>query len=356
MESRIMTARSATTARAAKAWFSWSLFALTIPAANWLIGHVGTACVAPHGPCVLPVAPGLMAPSGVMMVGVALVLRDLVQRRLGHRLISALAIVCRRCSVGAAGAAGAGPGLRRRRFCCRSLPISPSTRRWRGAVWSPPWLLRAFAGLVVDFDRLPLARLRLARLSGRTNRRQGLDGAAVDPVRRLAAPPRRAARHRAGMILSETRGERMSDALFDILRKVTTATITTMLLKKGIRRCWMNGPKPLVAGGERLVGPAFTLRFVPVREDSGDAGKLGAARSRPAPRSRTCRKACIAVADAMGVPSAGIFGDILCARMKKRNVTALVTDGVMRDRRRRARRARCRCGAPASPRRPRSTA
>ncbi|HYP11987.1 MAG TPA: ribonuclease activity regulator RraA, partial [Xanthobacteraceae bacterium] len=52
----------------------------------------------------------------------------------------------------------------------------------------------------------------------------------------------------------------MSAALFDILRKVTTATITTMLLKKGIRRCWMNGPKPLVLGGKRIVGPAFTLR------------------------------------------------------------------------------------------------
>jgi hypothetical protein len=68
------------------------LFALTIPVANWLIGHVGTACIAPHGPCVLPVAPGVMAPSGVMMVGVALVLRDLVQRRLGTAL-SALAIL-----------------------------------------------------------------------------------------------------------------------------------------------------------------------------------------------------------------------------------------------------------------------
>src|SRR5271169_7020238 len=68
------------------------LFALTIPAANWLIGHVGTTCIAPHGPCVVPVAPGLMAPSGVMMVGVALVLRDLVQRRLGA-MLSALAIL-----------------------------------------------------------------------------------------------------------------------------------------------------------------------------------------------------------------------------------------------------------------------
>jgi uncharacterized PurR-regulated membrane protein YhhQ (DUF165 family) len=58
------------------------LFALTIPAANWLIGHVGTVCL-PNGPCLVPVAPGLLAPSGVTMIGVALVLRDLVQRRLG---------------------------------------------------------------------------------------------------------------------------------------------------------------------------------------------------------------------------------------------------------------------------------
>ena len=58
------------------------LFCLTIPAANWMIGHVGTVCVS-HGPCLVPVAPGIMAPSGVLMVGAALVLRDLVQRRLG---------------------------------------------------------------------------------------------------------------------------------------------------------------------------------------------------------------------------------------------------------------------------------
>jgi uncharacterized PurR-regulated membrane protein YhhQ (DUF165 family) len=68
-----------------------ALFCLTIPAANWLVGHAGTACV-PNGPCLIPVAPGLMAPSGVLMIGVALVLRDLVQRRLGVGIAS-LAIV-----------------------------------------------------------------------------------------------------------------------------------------------------------------------------------------------------------------------------------------------------------------------
>ena len=60
------------------------LFGLSIPAANWLIGNAGTVCV-PNGPCLVPVAPGIMAPSGVLMVGLALVLRDIVQRRLGAK-------------------------------------------------------------------------------------------------------------------------------------------------------------------------------------------------------------------------------------------------------------------------------
>ena len=57
-------------------------FTACIPMANWMIGNVGTTCI-PDGPCLLPVAPGIMAPSGVLMIGLALVLRDLVQRRLG---------------------------------------------------------------------------------------------------------------------------------------------------------------------------------------------------------------------------------------------------------------------------------
>jgi regulator of RNase E activity RraA len=123
----------------------------------------------------------------------------------------------------------------------------------------------------------------------------------------------------------------MSDALFDILRKVTTATITTMLLRKGIRRCWMNGPKPLAFSGERVVGRAFTLRFVPVRED------LATMESWDSPVSTRAAieempDGVVTVADAMGVTTAGIFGDILCARMKKRHVAALITDGAVRDR------------------------
>jgi regulator of RNase E activity RraA len=97
----------------------------------------------------------------------------------------------------------------------------------------------------------------------------------------------------------------MSAALYEALRAITTATITTILLKKGIRRCWMNGPRPLVPGGARLVGPAFTLRFVPVREDlatpeswAKPISTRGAIEEMP--------EGCVAVADAMGITSAGI--------------------------------------------------
>jgi len=122
----------------------------------------------------------------------------------------------------------------------------------------------------------------------------------------------------------------MSSGAFDVLRKVTTATITTMLLKKGIRRCWMHGPKPLVPGSPRLIGPAFTLRFVPAREDLATPESWGKPISTRA-AIEAMPEGVIVVADAMGVTTAGIFGDILCARMKKRNVTALVTDGALRD-------------------------
>ena len=59
-----------------------AFFLASIPLANWMIGNVGTVCV-PNGPCLVPVAPGLLAPSGVLTVGAALVLRDVVQRCLG---------------------------------------------------------------------------------------------------------------------------------------------------------------------------------------------------------------------------------------------------------------------------------
>lgn len=63
---------------------AFTAYLATIPAANWLISNAGTVCV-PDGPCLIPVGFGLMAPSGVLMIGAALVLRDAVQQMLGIR-------------------------------------------------------------------------------------------------------------------------------------------------------------------------------------------------------------------------------------------------------------------------------
>ncbi len=118
--------------------------------------------------------------------------------------------------------------------------------------------------------------------------------------------------------------------IIETLSNVTTATITTLLLKRGLRNVWIRGARPLTAGLPRIVGRAFTLRFVPGREDLATPESWSSPRSTRA-AIEAMPQGCIAVVDAMGVTDAGIFGDILCARMHKRGVGALVTDGAVRD-------------------------
>ncbi|WP_342166377.1 ribonuclease activity regulator RraA [Methylobacterium sp. SD21] len=118
--------------------------------------------------------------------------------------------------------------------------------------------------------------------------------------------------------------------IVETLAGVTTATITTILLKKGLRNVWLRGTRPLRPEQPRLVGRAFTLRFVPAREDLATPESWSSPTSTRA-AIEAMPEGCIAVVDAMGVTDAGIFGDILCARMAKKGVAALVTDGVVRD-------------------------
>ena len=114
------------------------------------------------------------------------------------------------------------------------------------------------------------------------------------------------------------------------LAGISTASITTILLKQGLRNIWMRGSRALQPGQGRLVGCAFTMRFVPAREDLATPASWASPRSTRA-AIEEMPAGCIAVVDAMGVADAGIFGDILCGRMRQRQVTALVTDGALRD-------------------------
>ncbi len=122
----------------------------------------------------------------------------------------------------------------------------------------------------------------------------------------------------------------LSAATLEQLRSVTAATVSMQLLKRGIRRCWIQGPKALDPQTPRLVGEAFTVRFVPLRED------LSTLESYAQPHS--LRQAIeeigpgqVMVIDACGELGCATLGDILAARMKARGAAGVVSDGAMRD-------------------------
>ena len=114
------------------------------------------------------------------------------------------------------------------------------------------------------------------------------------------------------------------------LHAISTATITMVLLKHGLRNIWLRGTKPLRPGQPRVAGRAFTMRFLPAREDLATPASLASGKStRGAIEEMPAGS--VVVMDAMGTLDAGVLGDILCARMKVRGVAAMVTDGVVRD-------------------------
>lgn len=121
----------------------------------------------------------------------------------------------------------------------------------------------------------------------------------------------------------------MDAGLRQALEGVTTATLTTVLLKRGLRNVWLRGPVPLGVGA-RVVGRAFTLRFVPAREDLATPASWASPTSTRA-AIEAMGEGVVAVVGSNGIVDAGIFGDILCARMARRGVAALVTDGAVRD-------------------------
>lgn len=117
---------------------------------------------------------------------------------------------------------------------------------------------------------------------------------------------------------------------FAALRSISTATITTILEKKGLKNVRIRGAMPMAGAVERMVGPAFTVRFIPGREDIAKRGiRWDQKSSRLAVENMP--KGCIAVIDANGTEEAGFWGDILVMRMLRLGVAGIVSDGVIRD-------------------------
>ena len=115
------------------------------------------------------------------------------------------------------------------------------------------------------------------------------------------------------------------------LMAVSTATLTTVLFKHGLRNTFIHGIHRLNPGGPRMVGPAYTLRYIPARED---LDHLGVFEDRSHPQRKgveECPPGHVFVIDSRRNASAASAGGILVTRLWKRGVAGIVTDGGFRD-------------------------
>jgi 5-oxopent-3-ene-1,2,5-tricarboxylate decarboxylase / 2-hydroxyhepta-2,4-diene-1,7-dioate isomerase len=120
----------------------------------------------------------------------------------------------------------------------------------------------------------------------------------------------------------------LTDELRAQLNSVSTATLTNQLQRKGIRSTFLTGLKP-IKPGQRMVGYAHTLRFVPIREDLNAQFTSGQNAQRRAIESMTPEE--VLVIEARGAPDAGTFGDVFALRALRRGATGMITDGAVRD-------------------------
>jgi len=149
------------------------------------------------------------------------------------------------------------------------------------------------------------------------------------PVEPLGAMPRVTAESRAAALgLNAPRPVALSDETVQALREVSTATLTSQLLKRGIRNTFLQGLRP-TRPDLRMVGYAHTLRYVPVREDvvAADTAELNAQKR----AIESVSPGDVLVIEARGEEGAGTIGDILALRALRRGAAGIVTDGGLRD-------------------------
>jgi regulator of RNase E activity RraA len=119
------------------------------------------------------------------------------------------------------------------------------------------------------------------------------------------------------------------DRTLELLTQASTATITTQLLARGLRNTFLHGLKPL--NGARMAGPAFTLRYIPARED---IDTLDVYKDYDHPQRRAIEEippGHVLVMDCRQQGRAASAGGILATRLQVRNAAGLVTDGTLRD-------------------------
>jgi regulator of RNase E activity RraA len=123
----------------------------------------------------------------------------------------------------------------------------------------------------------------------------------------------------------------MKPATRDLLMKVSTATLCTALFKRGLRNQFIQDVHPLNPKGAPMVGEAFTLRYIPARED---LNPISVFQDRAHPQRKAvedCPPGAVFVIDSRKDPRAASAGSILVTRLMVRGVAGIVTDGGFRD-------------------------
>ncbi|TDX83727.1 regulator of RNase E activity RraA [Neorhizobium sp. R1-B] len=129
----------------------------------------------------------------------------------------------------------------------------------------------------------------------------------------------------------ENRPAPLDDDTREKLRTVTTATLTTLLLKRGFDNTFMIGVKPVMTGKRRMVGQAFTMRYIPYRPDLGNVFQRDNRKDLQRIAVETVPPGDVLVIDSRGNAEAASCGEILMMRMMVRGVEGVVTDGGYRD-------------------------
>ena len=123
----------------------------------------------------------------------------------------------------------------------------------------------------------------------------------------------------------------VSDQALEKLRHVSTATLTTQLFKRGLRNAYLQGIRRMSKAGPNLVGPAFTLRNIPAREDL-DVMSVFENPEHPQRKAIEATPAgAVLVIDCRRDTRAASAGDILIKRLEMRGVAGFVSDGCVRD-------------------------
>lgn len=123
----------------------------------------------------------------------------------------------------------------------------------------------------------------------------------------------------------------LSASTRDALLKVATSTLTGALHRRGLRNMFLQEVSPLRVEQPRMVGLAYTMRFIPSREDKNTPGKPGARRSVQPQAMEECPPGHVLVIDSRGDARAASAGDLYIGRLKARGCAGIVTDGGLRD-------------------------